>query len=185
MSTVWSFIALDLPHAVKASLEDVIHRLRPSVSGVRWVRSQNLHLTLRFLGNVDVDRLDAVAAAIRLAGSDVGAVRLALNEVGAFPRVDRARVIWVGLIGDLERLSRLQQSIEGSLEEEGFEREARPFRPHLTIGRVRSEQASLADLPGLPQTEFELDSLSLIRSDLAPGGARYTSLETVRLSSDG
>lgn len=180
MATVRSFIALDLPPNVKQTLADVSDRLSSQVDGVRWVRPENLHLTLKFLGNVESDRLAAIGETLGPA-ADTPVLDLSLGEVGAFPRADRARVIWVGLEGQTDALRALQAWVGASMAGHGFEPESRAFRPHLTLGRARSGPVALPEVT-VPDLAFEASQLMLMQSELRPGGARYTPLTVVQLA---
>jgi RNA 2',3'-cyclic 3'-phosphodiesterase len=182
MSVVRSFIALDLPLQVKDVLSDIVCRISSQRDDLRCVKPANLHLTLRFLGDVDVDRLPGIGEAIRGVGRRCHPIKCALGPIGAFPKLTHARVLWVGLSGDLSGLNELHRAVETGVSGVGFAPERRPFKPHLTLARARREPVSLSDStePG-PEASFCLTHLSLYQSDLCPGGARYTALETVRL----
>lgn len=182
MAAVRSFIALDLPPTVKRALEDVAVRLSGTLDAVRWVKSENIHLTLKFLGDVQEDRFPDLQDAIDRVGTAFGPIQLGLDAVGAFPSPGRARVIWVGLSGDLLQLNRMHLEMDSAALECGFEPETRPFRPHLTLGRSRSATVSLPDVDQMVSPIlFEAARLRLIRSDLGRRGARYTDLHSVVL----
>ncbi len=174
MASVRCFVAVRLPETVHSALGGLVEELCEGMDGVRWVRSEGIHLTLKFLGEIDRDRLvgigDALARAV-----DEEPISLRLTSLGGFPRADRARVVWVGLDGDLEALGRLQSAIESELETVGFEREQRVFRPHLTVGRARrpvrvSERA-------VPAVSFESRTVSLMESLLRSGDAVYRPIQ--------
>lgn len=182
MAAVRSFIALDLPQSVERALGDVSRLLSGTLAAVRWVKPANIHLTLKFLGDVEEDRLPDVRQAIDRVGAAFGPIQLGLDAVGTFPSRGRARIIWVGLSGDLDRLNRMQVEIDSAVSECGFEPESRPFRPHLTLGRSRSTTVLLPDVDGVVSPiVFEASRLRLIRSDLGRGGARYSDLHSVVL----
>ena len=182
MAAVRSFIALDLPPTVKRALEDVAVRLSGTLDAVRWVKSENIHLTLKFLGDVQEDRFPDLQDAIDRVGTAFGPIQLGLDAVGAFPSPGRARVIWVGLSGDLLQLNRMHLEMDSAASECGFEPETRPFRPHLTLGRSRSATVSLPDVDQMVSPIlFEAARLRLIRSDLGRRGARYTDLHSAVL----
>ena len=191
--TVRVFIALDLPQDAKEVLAETIGQLRSVIpSGVRWVDPWGIHLTLKFLGNVDTSVVDDILAAMRVASENYSGPKfsLTLSALGLFPNIKQPRVLWAGADGDLDTLTSLQTLVDEAVSRLGFSPEKRPFRPHLTLGRVQDgvppggrrsigEAAVKALLP--PVAAWEVDSMHLIRSTLTPQGAIYTSLGTVAL----
>jgi 2'-5' RNA ligase len=138
MSTsIRTFIAVKLPETVLAAIGGVQERMAACGLNVRWVTTGNIHLTLKFLGEVDEDEVDGIAAVLTEAVHGFAPLRLAAAGAGVFPSVKRARVIWVGLAGQLPELAALQRSIEDRLATIGYPREKRPFSGHLTLGRVK------------------------------------------------
>jgi len=186
-----SFIAIELPPAVKqelTTLEGMLKKRCPDA--VRWVDPQGIHITLKFLGNVDSDKIDEINMAIDEATQGLSPFRLELHEVGAFPNLNRVQVVWVGTRGDLDKLAYLQKQIESNTEQLGFPREDRAFTPHLTLGRVRNytspdDRKKLGQI--LSQTTFNssqvitVDSVNLMKSQLTSAGAIYTCLYASRL----
>jgi 2'-5' RNA ligase len=181
-----SFIAIELPPEVKqelTTLEGVLKKRSPPV--VRWVDPQAIHLTLKFLGDVASDRIDEINMAIDEATQGMSSFRLELQEVGAFPNLDRAQVVWVGTKGELDKLAYLQKQIESNTEQLGFPREERAFTPHLTLGRVRNYTSPddrkklgqiLAQTPFASSQIITVDAVDLIKSQLTNSGAIYTRL---------
>jgi len=192
-ASVRVFAALELPAPVRRQLAEVGDHLRAALppGSVRWVRPDGIHLTLQFYGEVERTRLPGLEAALTAAAATTGPLTLALAGLGAFPNPARARVVWVGLSGDLDALRQLQAAVAAGGQALGFPPEARGFQPHLTLGRVNQplrppDQRRLADAlaaaqvpPGAP---FRGETLSLLRSDLRPGGAVYTPLLAARLA---
>ncbi len=178
------FVACELPEVLRSALAGLQADLRERAGAqLRWVRAEGIHLTLKFLGEVNESRLDQIESA--LCGSvepfDVGVRPAKLGGFGG----GRLRVIWVGLEGDLDELGQLARVVERALAPVGFEEESRPFRPHLTLARVPdrlgndqrrelSELVAAFELPAMPSVR--LSQLSLIRSVLGPGGARYQTI---------
>ncbi|MBZ0159096.1 MAG: RNA 2',3'-cyclic phosphodiesterase [bacterium] len=187
VSTVRAFVAANLTPDLKAALAMVQDRLKATRVDVGWVRPDNLHLTLKFLGQVEESRIDAIRDAIAAAASGSGPIRLVFQGLGAFPRPREARVVWIGLSHGSEALAALQTRIEAALESLGFAREARPFTAHLTLGRVRGparrEQLARAitEAPAEALGEMVLDRIELMQSDLSAGGARYSILQSFPL----
>jgi len=185
--TVRAFVAVNLDQDLKDALAKVQERLKATRADVGWVRPESLHLTLKFLGQVEESRLGAVAEAIAAAATGYGSFRLVLGGVGAFPQPRAARVVWIGVQQGAEALVTLQARVEAGLEALGFAREERPFAAHLTLGRVRGparrEQLAVAltSIPAEPLREMMLHRIDLMKSELGPGGARYTALQTFPL----
>ena len=186
-----AFIAVELPPAAREAVEGVIRDLRATAGdGVRWVRPEGVHLTLKFLGDIDADAVPDVSRALDRCAAPTAPFDIFLEGVGAFPNARRPRVVWVGLGGGLEPLLGLQQSIEGGLEALGYARERRAFTPHLTLGRVRdrispAQVRALSEALGVvsvaPGVEMPVREVSLIKSDLRPSGAVYTRLHAAGL----
>ncbi len=189
-----AFIAVELPPAARDAVEGVIRDLRARTGdGVRWVRPEGVHLTLKFLGDIDAYTVPALSQALDRCAAPAAPFDLCLEGVGAFPNARRPRVVWVGLGGGLEALLGLQQSIEGELEALGYARERRAFTPHLTLGRVRdrlppTQGRALSEALGVvsvqPGVGMPVREVSLIKSDLRPSGAVYTRLHAAGLGGD-
>ena len=186
-----AFVALSVPPRVKSSLETVVQQLAAQIpGGVRWAGSDGIHLTLKFLGNIDSAQADDVARAMERASLEVSPFSLLLSGLGAFPNESRPRVIWAGVQGGLESVAKLQAMIEAEVSGLGFPREKRAFTPHLTLGRVR-DRATAVERSRLgaavaagclgPTEPWLIESVRLVRSDLGPGGARYSDLASAPL----
>ena len=192
------FIALVLPpQAIKALTRTICALTRDIPTGVRWVDPSRIHLTLKFLGNIRPILVGQVFEALTQAsqctnsGSNhSGSFQLGLSQLGVFPNPRRPRVLWAGIQGDLTILAELQARVEEAAGQMGFAPEQRPYRPHLTLGRVHEgvppparlqigQAVSEAKLE--PSPPWLVDSLHLIRSDRGPEGATYTSLGSVPL----
>ncbi|MCB1129125.1 MAG: RNA 2',3'-cyclic phosphodiesterase, partial [Verrucomicrobiae bacterium] len=132
------FVALPLGDSLRARLAELQHRLRGSLPerAVRWVRAEQVHLTLRFLGDVAADRIDSLKASLAAAVSGSAPLALEIGGLGVFPNPRRPRVIWVGLEGALEPLACLQQAVAQAGEAFAREDDRQTFQPHLTLGRV-------------------------------------------------
>lgn len=181
------FWAIEMPDEVRRLLAELQQSLKKSGADVRMVRPRSIHLTLKFLGDVQTNRIPDLVTAIGPAAGACPRLRLQPFTLGAFPRPLQPRVIWAGLRGDLEPLGRLAGSINSGLTELGFEAETRPFQPHLTLGRVKSgrNKASLIKaMAGLAQFEgptFTATELILFRSILSPAGAQYSVVQSLKL----
>ncbi len=195
MERIRAFIAVELPPAVGDAVERTMRDLRATASdGVRWVRPEGIHLTLKFLGDVDVDSVPAISGALDRSAAPSQPFSLMLESVGAFPNARRPRVVWVGLGGELEPLLELHRSVERELEALGFAMERRSFTPHLTLGRVRDgatpqQLRALSEAVAGASVERDVHvpvrDLALMKSDLRPTGAVYTRLHAARLDGRG
>jgi 2'-5' RNA ligase len=174
------FVAVIPPAAVQAAAFSVIETLRRTGDGVSWVKLENLHYTMRFLGEIGEDGLGRVTEAATAAAAATPAFDAELGGPGAFPNARRARVIWLGMRAGAETLAALAKSLERALATRGFEPEGRPFTAHLTLGRVREpradwsaplESARIAE--GAPR-RFRVDRLTVVESRLNPKGSIYT-----------
>jgi 2'-5' RNA ligase len=178
------FLAIDIPD-VRSSLSGLQSVLRSSWPGWRWVRPEGIHLTVRFLGEVETGLDAASREAWRAAAGAVRPFDIRLGRLGRFPKGGAARVLWVGIeeVGGGGRLPALAESVEQAAREAGFEPEKRPFRPHLTLARARrGERPRWAE-----GVEFErgkavrVDHMILFSSQLHPAGARYTAIDRFNL----
>lgn len=191
MEKIRAFIAIDLPDPVKDSLSSLEDRLRPAEHPyVKWADPQGIHLTLKFLGNIAADQVPRIIEAITLVSQGLSPIELQIGGLGAFPNLQRPRVIWVAVTGEVERLITLQRGMDQALAPLGFPREGRPFTPHLTLGRLREraspmERNSIGKLVIATESEssptMEVNQISLMRSTLTPSGAIYSRLASIEL----
>jgi len=174
--------------ALAAACDHLRRVLGGSASQVKWVPSHQFHFTLRFFGELDPAQVEAAAAALQRAAAETPPFSLTVAGLGAFPNPSRPNVIWAGTGAGQARLVALARRLEDALAEAGFEREARPFKPHLTLGRVRQG----ADLGPLlrehltrpPETygTWQVDRIVLMQSVLLPAGPRYSVLAAAALT---
>lgn len=187
-----AFIAISLPQQIINTLSKLQSELKNTGADVKWVEPENIHLTLKFLGEIDEGVKDCVANAIREVASLNPAFKANISSFGAFPKIDYPRVIWVGLgAGDSES-KKIAKEIEEKLTKIGIPAEERDFTSHITLGRVRSpknrfklvqelkklESESSQRLSGL---EFEVNAVSLYKSSLSQGGPVYEALQKASL----
>lgn len=183
------FIAISLPESVLQAMGQAQETLRRLGHGIRWIRKEGIHLTLKFLGDVDTDRVENVHMAMERASKGTLPFVLTGEGVGVFPDLRRPRVIWTGLSGDLQVLFALQASLESQLKGLGFPKEKRPFKGHLTLGRVKGRlgatelRKALEGLGSFQTDAFTVESVALFQSTLRPQGAVYTKLAEVSLGS--
>ena len=192
MEQIRSFIAIELPEELKLGLAQLQDRLKSGRQPwIKWVDPYSIHLTLKFLGNIEVDRIGAITRAIETAVQGIPPFHLEVKDLGVFPNLRRVQVIWVGISGAVDRLGQLQQRLESNLTPLGFTPEARTFTPHLTLARLRN-QASLDERQNLGQligsTKFEatysieVETINLMRSQLTREGAIYNKISSVELN---
>lgn len=184
------FVACEVPDEVKEAIGKTIEGLRKkSGPAVRWIKPEGVHVTLKFLGEVPVKKLPAVKLAIQEAVVGHSPFELEFSNIGTFGGREGLRIMWVGIAGDVLRLEALVRAVNAALAVVGFEPERRPFRPHLTLGRVRDEigtrhraeievAVGKTDVPGV---SWRTSQVSLMRSKLGPGGASYEVLATFPL----
>ena len=189
MSKIRAFIAIELPENVRLALfqggQALSERLNSSRI-VRWVPSDNLHLTLRFLGDSDSEQLEDIEKGISEIAQRSAGFELHLGKLECFPNRGKPRVIWVDLGGDLASLLLLQQETEKMLSNLSWPPETRRFHAHITLGRVKnSKQVVSANFPwelALDPLQIRVNHISLISSDLRPSGAVYTVLHRSQLT---
>jgi 2'-5' RNA ligase len=192
MDYVRAFIAIELPDTVRALLADLQRSLmRAQNAPVKWVAPEAIHLTLKFLGNVESAKIPAIEDAANSATAGSKPFRLETANPGVFPNLRSPRVVWVGLVGDIASLLALQEQVEHALAPLGFPPEGRPFSPHLTLGRVRENASpgerrllgeALQSLQTNQAASFEVRSISLMRSTLTRAGAMHSCLASTPLS---
>ncbi len=189
MSTLRTFIAIETPPNVVGRAAQLAKLLRPAAADVKWIAAENLHWTIKFLGNVRQRDLIDICRAMAAAAARSPAFRLDVRGAGAFPAVDRPRTIWLGAGEGAPALVDLAEAVEDEMAAIGFRKEGRRYEPHLTIGRVRTGGPTLAELGKLltEQSNFdggtmEIDEIVLFSSDLRPDGPVYEALERVELT---
>ena len=192
MGLLRAFIAIELPQNIKDAIERQTVRLRQTLGNdlVRWVPAQNMHVTLKFLGDIAASHVEFLKQMIARESESHQQFDLQIGGLGSYPTSKRPRVLWVGLHAPAD-LASLQKSIEAGACRLGYEQEERPFSPHLTLGRVR-QNLSPADLPKIRSAldniqlgnigTARVDSVHLIRSDLQPSGSIYTNLFSAPLT---
>ena len=187
MAPVRTFVAITLDGSLHNTLHEVIEKFAASKASVNWVAPQNVHVTLKFLGNVEEERLPAIFSACEKAAEGFSPIDLEVRAVGCFPTLARPRVVWLGLEKGKEAVRELQRSVERELELIGFPKEEREFTAHLTIGRVKGKQG-ISRLCRLLEEERNIfigsmraASISVMKSKTLPSGPVYTELKAVPL----
>lgn len=180
------FIAIELPDEIRAALAAVQNDLRRAQADVAWTKPDNQHLTLKFLGEVEAPRVPSIIAACQQAVAGIYPFTISLRDTGAFPNLRGPRVLWAGLDQGTAELRQLHAQLEAQLAQSGFAKDDRAFKPHLTLGRVKSMKnvpalvARLTSTP-LPALAFTAAEIVLMQSQLHPAGSIYTPLAKIAL----
>jgi RNA 2',3'-cyclic 3'-phosphodiesterase len=186
------FVAVTVPEGVKAKMEEAqteLRRVLPQRS-VRWARRQQFHLTLRFLGDVEAARVEALAEAIRAACRGFGALQLRAERVGFFPDLRYPRVAWIGVQDQADQLPRLQQTVEAATESFTTEKKEERFTGHITLGRIKGIKRPEAEALGKAAAgmaarvfgHWTAYQIGLMRSELLPQGARHSTIASIALA---
>ncbi|HBV95941.1 MAG: hypothetical protein JL50_04815 [Peptococcaceae bacterium BICA1-7] len=189
MQKIRLFWAVNLPLDIRKKLCYIKDRLGEAGADAKWVEEENLHVTVKFLGDTDPGRVSEITESVSSRLKDLGSFMLEPQGMGFFPGAHSPRVLWVGLGGDVGTLGKVALAVEDAMEELGFPREGRRFSPHLTLSRIRSprnverlagmvrdESAGIAGLGG-----FEVRELALMSSTLTRSGSIYRAVARVRL----
>jgi len=189
MRQVRTFVAVEISEAVRAAAAKVIGRLAKCNASIRWVEPENMHLTLKFLGEVEAVELPDVCRAVEEAAAEVTGFTFDVAGVGAFPKVERPRTIWLGVTEGAEKLAELQERLEKGLKKLGYPPDNRRFSPHLTLGRVKHAGPELAEVSELirsladqPAGTTEVDELAVFSSELTREGPIYQALSHAGLA---
>lgn len=179
-----TFVALNLPQVERARLHDALAPLRDRGLPVRWVAAEALHVTLRFLGDTEADAVPHIDRVLAEAAARRSPLTLEIAGLGAFPSLRRANIIWIG-VGQNPALNALQKHLEPALSRLGFPRETRPFRPHITVGRIRGDSRAI-DIDRIRElvdysASVEVATVDLMQSHQSSAGSRYELLVSRRL----
>jgi len=186
-----AFIAIGLPKEIKKSLADLQENLKTSGSDVKWVLPENIHLTLKFLGEIDDEEINQINPVLDDIAKDKKAFSISLSSLGAFPKISSPRVIWVGIKDGENQVQEIAQGLEQRLAKIGIPRETREFSTHITIGRVRSplNRGKLTEaLQGLKDSLtsenlfFPANRITLFKSTLTPSGPVYEAIKEASLA---
>ena len=184
--SIRTFIAIDVPQDVKQNIRNCQLKLA-TAAGVRvaWTKAVGIHLTLKFIGDVERETIPQVIRSVELSAAKFDTIKLTTTIAGGFPNVRRPRVLWLGVEGN-NILIQLQQDIDKSLGDLGFLRDSKKFHPHLTVGRVKSLDRD-SDLPRMfedvefPEVSWEAEAVNVMSSVLKPSGAEYSVLASCPL----
>ena len=180
------FIAVPLPVDLKAKLVVLQQEFRRLPVEATWVHEAGFHITLKFLGEVDSSQIEPIVSCMTETAQCCSPFSLTLAGVGVFPRESSPRVLWVGIQDATGFLKQMQQMLEAQLARAGYPREERPFAPHLTLARLKHVSRRSEFLAGLNAHskavlgQLEVDHIELVKSQLSPSGARYSTVDAVR-----
>lgn len=186
-----TFVAIDLDKKLKNELGQLIKYLEPyTVESVKWVSYDGMHITLKFLGNTKKEMIKDIIQVINDVCQNRLRFKLKLSSFGFFPNINRPRVLWMGIEGDITNLMDLQHDLEIGMNKLGFDTEKRDFSPHITLGRVREGhkinglvlKSKIEEYITWQFHEFTVDKVDLVMSTLLPSGAVYTNLGSIKLS---
>jgi 2'-5' RNA ligase len=183
------FIALPLPHEVEVELDRLLVLLRPKGPDVKWVPAKNIHLTVKFLSETDEMLVPRIKAAMDETCAAYQPFESVIDQVSGFPNMKKPRVIWVGRTEPIEAAARMAAEIDRRMHELGFEEETRPFKAHLTLGRVREGRpigvlATFLESFKFTPIPLTMDRLVLFQSTLTPKGSVYERLHEVKLGQE-
>lgn len=183
------FIAVNLDDSVKNEIDNAITGLKKGDWDVKWVSAENLHLTLKFLGETPEDLVQKLKEKLPTIAAHHDIFKIRLQGIGIFPDKKRPRVIWIDIL-DSDKIVKLQEEVEVIATTICYNKDSRPFSPHLTIGRVRSQKGKdmlLKAIETLKDKDFgniNVNKFSLMMSDLKPTGAQYTTLAEFHLNKE-
>ncbi len=185
-----AFIAIELSNEIRDTLSQIQSHLKYAGADVKWVEKENIHLTLKFLGEISEEKAEEIKVALDDIGREIGPFELNLKELGVFPKIEFPRVIWVGLDKGAKESVFLAEKIEDALSKIGFQKDTRPFAAHLTIGRGRAPKNKEALKEKMESIQKQvtsnkkqvITSVILFQSTLTPKGPIYTKLHGAKFS---
>ncbi|MEN6519666.1 MAG: RNA 2',3'-cyclic phosphodiesterase [Armatimonadota bacterium] len=175
-----TFVAVLISDSLKRRISLVQEEFKKVAPKVKWVANENYHITIKFLGGVRCDRIEAVLQAVGSAVEGIEPFDIEIGEAGAFPNPGRPKTVWVGVTSGCEMLAGIAGRVDEALEKLGFEKETRPFRSHITIGRVKDDCDAKELGPALKNAEigqlgsFKVESVAVMKSDLRREGPVYS-----------
>ncbi|MBU2540973.1 MAG: RNA 2',3'-cyclic phosphodiesterase [Candidatus Omnitrophica bacterium] len=186
MHTIRAFIAVELEAEIKDEILRIQDILKTSEADVKWVKPENLHITLKFLGNVQQEKIEKIKDALIGCLSYFKPFSLKLNSLGIFPKIANPRVIWINAVSADNALEKLAASTEAALVSLKFPKEKRTFKSHITLGRVRSNRnreklSGVFEKTDICQKEMMTEAVSLFKSALSSAGPHYEVLSTIKL----
>ncbi|MBC8228711.1 RNA 2',3'-cyclic phosphodiesterase [bacterium] len=185
--TIRTFIAIEIPDEIQAKLVEIQTELAKFMLRVSWVKQSNIHLTLKFLGDIQANQVESINSVLQSVAESHSPFDMSLAEIGVFPNLRRPRVIWIGITKGAEQATQLAKAVSNSLQPLGFQREKRGFTPHLTLGRIRrpvnlqNVSSKFNQYDNLDIPTLKIDQIAFIQSQLHPRGSIYTPLRKFAL----
>lgn len=185
--TLRTFISIELPETAISFSQKIQKAIRSYRFKIRWVKPENMHLTLKFLGDTKREDIEKIVNRMFDVSKDYGPMQFFVKGLGVFPGVKNPRVVWCGLKGDTASLIQFQGHLDDTLIDMGFSKEKRPFKGHLTLGRVKGTVSpekmidAMKEISDLESMPFKVDTITLFSSDLRPSGPVYSRLKSISL----
>jgi len=178
-----TFIAIPVPESVFKLQRNLKNTISEKTGKVRWVKRDQLHITLKFVGDTPEESIDDVRGAIKIIADNTKPFEIFIQGTGCFPKIERPRVMWIGLNGALGQLNQLVKNIHNSLDPIGFPKDEKEFNPHITLARARYPQKKTPDISSFLNANFDpipfrIEKFQFISSELFPNGPVYTILST-------
>lgn len=181
------FIAIEIPENIKTYLAAIQKELKTSGADAKWVEPENIHLTLKFLGSVEIGRIKNLEEVLIKRFHQTKQFKMTLNQLGAFPSISSCRVLWAGLDDRTDNLKNIALGIDEEFSKLGFEKEAREFQAHATLARIRSSRNKIALIEKIKHAQenlkimdFTIDNLTLFESRLSPKGPTYSIIHQIK-----
>lgn len=191
MQNLRLFLAIDIPSNIREELTKIQSQFKSLDLDASWVRPGNIHLTLKFLGNTEPEKIPQIVEVMNTCVNSIGPFSLSLTKIGGFPNLNRPRVLWVGLADSQGSLVSAQKNIDRNLSRLGYDTDNKPFFPHLTLARFKSPKGGqeikhkIASFNMDENKPFTITSIKLYKSELTPRGAIYTSLHEFNINPTG
>ena len=178
-----TFIAIPVPESLFLLQENLKNKIVKKTGKVRWMKRDQLHLTLKFVGDTPEESIDDVRGVMQKVANQMTPFKIFIQGVGCFPKIERPRVMWVGLDGAIDKLNQLVTAVHDGLHPLGFPREEKEFHPHITMARAKYPQKKTPDISSFLNTTydpipFRIEKIQFISSELFPNGPVYTILGT-------
>ena len=178
-----TFIAIPVPESVFVLQGNLKNTIEKKTGKVRWVKRDQLHLTLKFVGDTPEESIDDVRGVMQKVSNQMTPFKIFIQGVGCFPKIERPRVMWVGLDGEIDKLNQLVTAVHDGLDPLGFPRDEKEFHPHITMARAKYPQKKTPDISSFLNTTydpipFRIEKIQFISSELFPNGPVYTILGT-------
>lgn len=174
-----TFIAIDIPKNLKEKIYNAFNNERKNMKGVKWVEEENLHITLKFLGEIKEEKIKEIEKILDEVSHKFKSFEVSLGQLGGFPDFKNPRVLWIGVLPS-EKIEEIFKFVEERVERISIEREERKFHPHITVARIKERKGIYFERKKF-DNKFKVDNVVLFKSDLRPEGPVYTKIKEVKL----